>query len=580
MLLLPFCLGGAYLIVRRLLRGVACPGQAAVWLAASAALGLLVAGLLAERPGNLRLFPPGGWPALGIALALAAGAASTPVRRWSDHHGFLPWTLSGLTAALLLFGALSFSVYGEEHIRNAPTFWRSFNAFFHSVVQVFLGKELTVDFVNQYGLYPHFLEPIFRIVGLSLYSFTILMGLLSSLALACLYLFLARETRSPRRLPRHGRRVRRFLRLLQGVGAAGPLLPVPPLRTIFPAVLVLAAGSFAHRPTRWMPAAFGALGAAASLWSPDVGIVVFASGLLLLGYDALARRQLRDVPVRLLQAVAAAIGFIALFALFLRLRFGAFPDFARVLLYSKIYYVYGIHMLPMPRFGLWVPVLAVYALGLLRSIIALVDGEDRPRDRIHFLLAVLGLGLFSYFQGRSAFGNLLLASWPAILLLSLFTEELARTATSRRQIAERVLHVTLLALLFFPVPVIARITPGWLRYVAEKIETSRRGDVSDVLRDSRFLQEQLRPGEEVHIMSYQSGIFHLATRTTNPLNIPGATELCFREDFEKELAYVFGRKGKSVVDKTIVSDRFVSRVRSFYPNRLESPSGNLILLVP
>lgn len=407
------------------------------------------------------------------------------------------------------------------------------------------------------------------------------MGLLSCLALACLYLFLARETRSA---------------LLAFLGTAsvfmvsyafGKVRPEPdvyfqfhPLRTIFPAVFLLVAGMFARTPNPWMSAALGSLGAAAGLWVPDVGIIVFASGLLFLGYDALARRQAREIPLRLIQAVAAAIAVIVLFALFLRLRFGAFPDFMRILLYSKVYYLYGIHMLPMPRFGLWVPVLVLYALGLLNSIISLVEGEVRPRDRVYFLLSVLGLGLFAYYQGRSAFGNLMLASYPAILLLALFTDELGRTAACRERSAQRILYVTLLVLLFFSVPVLAGITPGWIRNIAEKMEISRNGDSTDILRDSRFLQERLRPGEKVHIMSYQSGIFHLAARTTDPLDIPGVTELCYREDFNKQLAYVFGRKGKVVVDKTILSNSFISRALSFFPNRAENPSGNLTLLVP
>jgi len=67
------------------------------------------------------------------------------------------------------------------------------------------------------------------------------------------------------------------------------------------------------------------------------------------------------------------------------------------------------------------------------------------------------------------------------------------------------------------------------------------------------------------------------TRTTNPLDIPSDSELLYRADFDKQDGYIFGRRGKTVVDKTTMSPQYVSRIRSIYRNRVENPSGNLIV---
>ena len=57
-----------------------------------------------------------------------------------------------------------------------------FLAYFDSVVQVFLGKTLLVDMAPQYGLYALLLKPLFKVIGLSVLNFTLVMAGLKALA--------------------------------------------------------------------------------------------------------------------------------------------------------------------------------------------------------------------------------------------------------------------------------------------------------------------------------------------------------------------------------------------------------------
>lgn len=111
-------------------------------------------------------FTPGGTTSLAAAVALAWGATAVAGSRFREKARRFLQVLLPIPAGLLLLGILLFNVLGPEHIQNIEIFWFSFNAFFYSAVQVFSGKELLVDFVNHYGLYPHFLEPLFHLVGL------------------------------------------------------------------------------------------------------------------------------------------------------------------------------------------------------------------------------------------------------------------------------------------------------------------------------------------------------------------------------------------------------------------------------
>jgi len=582
-LLLPFCLGGAYLGVRRFQR---TPGgrriiarlvSPAAWLLAPLLLVLLLSAGLADNRVIVHSLLPGGMISLAAAVILALAATAAAAGRFREQASRLLRVLLPSLAGLLLLGILLFNILGPEHVLNIPIFRTSFNAFFYSVVQVFFGKELLVDFVNQYGLYPHFLEPVLRLVGLSVYSFTMVMGLLNCLVFVCFYRFLARET-ADELLAFLGLATILFSGYVSGKVVQQDLgLQYHPLRILFPALALLVVRSFAHGPSPRRGALLCALGAAACLWNPDSGTIVLAAGFLLLVYDALLRRRPRELPLRLLLGVAAAAAVFVSFTLLLRLRYGAFPDYARLFLASKAFYLYGMGMLPMPRFGLWVPVLVIYAAGLLRSLIALIEGEDTARARIFFFLAVFGVGIFSYYQGRSALGNLLAAGYPAILLFVLLADDLRRNIVPQTRAAERLLSVTLLALLFYSVPALATVAPDWVRAITGKIHVTLSGEETEVIRDAKFLRHYVRPGQEVVIMSYNSGLFHLLTQTTSPLDIPGDSELIYRRDYEQQTDFVVNGRGTFVIDKNAVVPSAIDTLRRANPVFYDNPRGSLIV---
>ncbi|HEY6837801.1 MAG TPA: hypothetical protein VI389_03580, partial [Geobacteraceae bacterium] len=71
-----------------------------------------------------------------------------------------------------------------------------FSAVYYSMVQVFGGAPLLVDgFTNTYGLYPHFLVPIFKLTGLSVLTFSGVMAVLDAICFGLLFLTLRRQLR-------------------------------------------------------------------------------------------------------------------------------------------------------------------------------------------------------------------------------------------------------------------------------------------------------------------------------------------------------------------------------------------------
>ena len=65
-----------------------------------------------------------------------------------------------------------------------------FNDVFNPMSQVFNGASILVDLSSIYGLYPHFLNPIFNLVGLSVLSYSIIMSGFICLSYLCIFLLI------------------------------------------------------------------------------------------------------------------------------------------------------------------------------------------------------------------------------------------------------------------------------------------------------------------------------------------------------------------------------------------------------
>ena len=322
-----------------------------------------------------------------------------------------------------VIGLVAVSHVFDATYRHAPHV--HFSAVFGPMVRVWLGDVLLVDSSSQYGLYPHFLEPLFALTGLNVPKFTAVMGLLTAAGLACLWIFLCRATR---------RRFVAAIAFLAMVACSWAFLfwrsgsdlyfQYFPIRFLFPAVLVLLAALYFDRPTRrlyWGTTAFVACGV---LWNLDTGLPTLITWIAALAFsDWLNGGWHAGLLAAVRHAAAEAAALAAVLGTYTAGAFaasGQWPDFLRMIAFQDLFYRAGFCMLPMPWPGAWMVVVLVYLSGLAYAM----RGVDPVRAKQVFLLAVLGVGLFPYYQGRSHEVALFLVAWPAFLILSLFLDEL------------------------------------------------------------------------------------------------------------------------------------------------------------
>ena len=484
--------------------------------------------------------------------------------------------------AFLLLGMIFISnIYNSSYFYNK---WSSvtnhFNATFYSVVQVYFGKAVLIDFPSQYGLYPHFLNPIFKITGLTVITFSIVMGIL----LVASYLFIYKvleETVENKVLILVGYPFVIFYGyLLLRLVSPGPYFQYNPVRLIFPTLMIYLAHKYLKSKNQILYYLSFVIYSVAILWNLDTGIIVFLAWIILLIYEELFNKDYYTVVKNSLKHIMTGllfiVGIVTIYAYYTYIVYGNYPNFLNFFEYQKYFYIYGFYMLPMKLFEPWNLVILTYMIGLSYSVMALIKREGTVRVKMIFLLSILGIGLFSYFQGRSHINVLTVVWYPALILLVIFTEDILK---SSRRLPCKTTYLIIGAYLLFI------CSSGFAALLTNSNEinktfTNYQKDSGTMIKSINFVKEQVRNHEEIIILSHFSSVYYLESQTTCPINIPGFTELLLREDYEKIESYLKSNSGNKIfIDKSMINEEFMKRLNVFYKEDGISSDGRLALFI-
>lgn len=337
-------------------------------------------------------------------------------------------------SALLIFQVIKMNSF------DMPLNWQNqydFNAIFYSMTQVNAGSQLLVDnFTNTYGLYPHFLYPVFKICGFSVAHFTLVMALLVALCFVSAFVFMRTFTNDKLML------ILFFTSLFllpyfqtRFVTDFDAVFAMFPIRMICPSLVLLGVSLFHIAKKRnsklcstilyWLVMLFAAFGI---LWNFEFGVVAFLSWLLYLSYsdfyDDQSKFNWKKILYHWAVGILSVVFAFVVYALIQYLIYGSFPNYRMMLEVLTMFGQYGYFMLPMSLWHPWMLVALVYLVSMLYAIAKLVKKEISPKSAAIFLVAILGVGLFAYYQGRSHNSNLSVVMFFAFINLSLLADEL------------------------------------------------------------------------------------------------------------------------------------------------------------
>lgn len=498
----------------------------------------------------------------------------------------LQFVFNLFSMALIVLVAL-YGVYGINSVTDEGMYNNHFNSVFHSVVQVYLGKELLVDLFHMYGMYPHFIEPIFRVFGLSVLGFTILMGLLMGLAVFMVYEFL-KEITDNKLIGYLGFIATIYYCYIFGrIITKDPYFQYYPLRFIFPALSIyLVYRYFRSRNENLYYFSFF-IYSVAILWNFDTGFVVFASWILVLLFQESIRLNLKNMLLHITRGLAMFTAVFILFNLYLYFRYGHIPAYNSFFVYQKTFYAYGFMMMPMNLIHPWNLVALVYAVGLLFSFISMTDKSDSIKAKMLFFLSVSGAGLFVYYQGRSNDFNLATVSFPAIIIMTVLADSFLNRIKAGSMVSCKFVFACALFFALFCTASMVINYPAAAETVIDRLRPTLNNESTPVTRGADFIKNNTTKGEEILLLSNLSGIYYLESGTTCPLKIPGPTELFMVDGFRKIFRYLEEGSNKRVVvdadfiDSKIYQERYLEQIRNaldeYYKIAAVSPDGNLSL---
>lgn len=425
------------------------------------------------------------------------------------------WVVVGL-AMLAAFCLFSCRIYAVSAIDDSWQMTSHLDAVLYSVSQVATGKSILVDLPAQYGLYGELLAPIFRVVGLSVLSFTTVMAILYSIAVGMVLYLLARLVKTDIMRLAGGLSLVSIL----GYSWAAPLdtyFQYYPIRFLLPA---LAAGLYLNyltRPGTLKLVALGIVGGVALPWNLDSGVPVFGSLFAALLLSAILEKQgLKPLMVFCISSALTVLAFIA--TLYAK---GNSPDWGEVVRYQTIFYINGQFMLPMSlRQGLWLLVLAA----LIAGIVSFAFKQRDVASKSILQISVLGIGLFAYFQGRSNIIVLMLCCWPALLVMFHLADRLLLATWDGRAgrelrlalVVPIALAVMLGGLLVYRLPAMAVRAQTTIGSIIRPVETA-------LTRSIKFVRDNADPASVVIIAPHQA-VYYAEAGLGSALTGPGLTE--------------------------------------------------------
>lgn len=512
---------------------------------------------------------------------------------------------------------------------DCPPKMYHFNPVYYSISQVLTGKTCLVDLSAQYGNYAHFFEPILRLTGGGVFQTTLLFAVLNVLSylgiagflwcvvknnvirlLGFLFLFAYQFCSN------HA-----FLVTLTGQSELGvdPYYQYTPIR-IFPAVLALFLTTLYYRNrNKYLYVFLSIFASLTPFWNIETGIVVcvtWGASLIyneLQRYNATANKAKTDCFHRIVyHGIVNAVVFAGTMTVLycgLCLRGGARPGLQMAFSSQSIFYRLGFMMESMPLCGFWYFIAFLYLLGLCVAVTALwqklfAKNTEKPIFSDEFGLATLivtflGVGLFIYYQGRSHEFVLKPCTWPAVILLTMFTDRLYSQA--KLEAKEQLYGLTFFAflwsvfLLASPLILMPPFFPAFYHSFSERVAklTAKEAPKTDdgkpnsIPADIEFIRRHTKPGDRIFVFYFDhESLFYGETKTRSALDTPSSTEWFNLSDLDTVLRFLRENRETPI---------FVSKKTNFFGNdysELEQQlfgvyydvkavsSGDMVLYVP
>ncbi len=391
---------------------------------------------------------------------------------------------------------------------------------------------------HQYGFYPRILAPLFHIISPNLLNISIVMGIIFCAGLYALSWTMFQIFKNKLLVLMSAlisfltMGAWNFLNHSDGL-YIDPYFAYYPVRFICPAMAVMAFWMASKSGKNIAYIMCGAIAGFGLWWNIDSAIPLAVATFGVCGLEFIFSFERRRVFKQLILLTAGLL--LGLIAVYLLLSLVT-PENASITgnnKFIRLFYQAGFAMLPMPPPpAAWCFFAGVYIFTIVIALNSFCTRKITPVCRMSLFLAVLGSGLFAYYQGRSHIFNLPAVMWPALILLFINADRLFRLIkTGRLQryylaLTLPVLFITILASTTLCLNA-GKIATGIKRTVESLSSIDEKNPIEENIR---FILQNAGDYHQVNIISHMQGVYYAETGLKSGIANFGLEELLRFDD--------------------------------------------------
>lgn len=320
-----------------------------------------------------------------------------------------------------------FTVFLIAYSQYSPVVWDLFHhlAHFHSVFMVNQGTPFSENMYSIYGHYAYLMMPIFKIFGLNVVNYAVLLSVLSGLCAIFTIITMFYLIRNP---------FYRILSLLVLIYASFTIklyyYAIIPLRTIFPTILMCYSILLAkNRKNIFIICGGYIISSLAVIWNPDTGLTCLFAWCALHIFDICNSLSFRDkkfytnIIIALSFFILSLLTSLVIFNIF-NLSLGGKLQGIKDLLFPMLSGFSGVLDIKIKYWmTYWTfPVVSlafvfIYSIRNMKIFNNSVDSSyEDYSSPVLFISSLIGLGVFSYSINRMAFYNNIIGVFPSVIV--------------------------------------------------------------------------------------------------------------------------------------------------------------------
>lgn len=471
------------------------------------------------------------------------------------------------------------------------------SAYLYPIVRVAYGQTLGIDFNNIYGFYPYLINPIIQLFGgvVTQYRLSMLMSFFYCISIlsVTITIFIVCKNKIIGFL---GSAALNFIALFMV-----PLFPAGeyylqyvPHRILFPMLSLLYCTIYLKLNEKnickknYFMRIFALILCTLSLmWNLESGIICIAMIITTFFYISFTKYEWfkrsfwREIISSTLLILCSIFVFLILIVFITFCRSNQIINPFDLMFGPLIFYNYGFYMIPMPLLHPWILLVLFYIVSLCNSInnIFIIQKQKLYmfdlKNALKFLLPILGMGIFVYYQGRSHPYCFHPIVWPSIILICIYLQEFSDKIIEQSKQKNRY-NVIKMATFFTAACSIIMLLAINLGVIL------MRSDILPILKSSsanfdeynsniiELYKNKIKEDSPIYIISVNTTLTYVEVGETNIPSVPETLDWYIKEDiFNALINYLDISESNIIFDTTYLE---------FIIDNIDNNFGDYLLL--